>query len=100
MPPSPTLRSSLGKKRKNRMQRRKSPVLELGCKYVLDGHRHVIDAGLSEEISTEVQNQMEKIQDGELEQFRDLSRLLDMEMKFVEGWLDTLREIKEDWPAK
>jgi hypothetical protein len=100
MLPSPTLRSSLGKKRKNRMQRRKSPVLELGCEYALDDHRHVIDGALSEEISSEVQNQMEKIQDGELEQFRDLSRLLDMEMKFVEGWLDTLREIKDDWPEK
>ncbi|PVG00117.1 BAR-domain-containing protein [Serendipita vermifera] len=52
-----------------------------------------------EEISTDVQNQMEKIQDGELEQFRDLSRLLDMETKFVEGWLNALRDIKEDWPA-
>jgi len=43
---------------------------------------------------------MERIQDGEMDQFRDLGRLLDLELKFAEKWVETLKEIKADWPAK
>jgi hypothetical protein len=43
---------------------------------------------------------MERIQDGEMDQFKDLGRLLDMELKFAEGWVETLKEIKADWPDK
>jgi hypothetical protein len=54
----------------------------------------------SEEISQELVQQMEKIQDGEMEQFRDLGRLLDMELEFAESWVSALREVKNDWPNK
>lgn len=51
-----------------------------------------------EEMSEEVRAQVERIQDGEMDQFRDLGRLLNLEYKFVEGWLNQLKEIKADWP--
>lgn len=41
---------------------------------------------------------MKKIQDGEMDQFKDLSRLLDMELKFAESWASALRDIKAEWP--
>lgn len=51
-----------------------------------------------EEISKDLQRQMECIQDGEMDQFRDLGRLLDMELKFAQSWVNTLQGIKADWP--
>lgn len=48
----------------------------------------------------ELQTQTERIQDGEMDQFKDLGRLLDMELRFAESWVDTLKEIKTDWPDK
>lgn len=41
---------------------------------------------------------MEKIQDGEMDQFKDLGHLLDMELKFAESWVSALREVKAVWP--
>jgi hypothetical protein len=43
---------------------------------------------------------MERIQDGEMDQFKDLDRLLEMELKFAENCVETLKEIKVDWPDR
>jgi hypothetical protein len=51
-------------------------------------------------MSIEVQTQMERIQDGEMDQFKDLGKLLDMELKFAEQWVETLRSVKNEWPAE
>ncbi|KAG8755792.1 hypothetical protein FRC14_003673, partial [Serendipita sp. 396] len=51
-----------------------------------------------EEISEEVQSQIIRIQDGEMDQLKDLTRFLDLELKFAESWVSELREIKEEWP--
>ncbi|KAG8832856.1 hypothetical protein FRC17_000511 [Serendipita sp. 399] len=51
-----------------------------------------------EEMSEEVQSQIVQIQDGEMDQLKDLTRFLDLELKFAESWVNTLREAKDDWP--
>jgi hypothetical protein len=68
--------------------------------YVYQASFGIYSHSCSEEMSTEVQSQMERIQDGEMDQFKDLGRLLDMELKFAESWVEALKEIKADWPDK
>jgi hypothetical protein len=40
---------------------------------------------------------MHAIQENEIDQLRELSRFLEMEIKFAEQYLDVLRGVKEDW---
>ena len=40
---------------------------------------------------------MHAIQENEIDQLRDLSKCLEMEIRFAEQYLDVLRGVKEDW---
>jgi hypothetical protein len=40
---------------------------------------------------------MHAIQENEIDQLRELSRFLEMEIRFAEQYLDVLRGVKEDW---
>ena len=51
----------------------------------------------SEESSEDVRARMHAIQENEIDQLRELSRFLEMEIKFSEQYLDVLRGVKEDW---
>ncbi|KAG8927908.1 hypothetical protein FRC02_007603 [Tulasnella sp. 418] len=50
-----------------------------------------------EEASEEVQRRMYDIQDNEIQQLRDLTDFLDLELSFVTQYYDTLLEIRNDW---
>lgn len=40
---------------------------------------------------------MHAIQENEIDQLRELSKLLEMEIRFAEQYLDVLSGVKEDW---
>lgn len=40
---------------------------------------------------------MHAIQENEIDQLRELSKFLEMEIRFAEQYLDVLRDVKEDW---
>ena len=40
---------------------------------------------------------MHAIQENEIDQLRELSKFLEMEIKFAEQYVDVLRSVKEDW---
>ena len=40
---------------------------------------------------------MHAIQENEIDQLRELSKFLEMEIRFAEQYLDVLRGVKEDW---
>lgn len=48
-------------------------------------------------MSEEATTRMTAIQDREMDQFKELSHFLDLEMKFVRQYLDVLQDLKEDW---
>ncbi|KAG8870916.1 hypothetical protein FRB97_009257 [Tulasnella sp. 331] len=50
-----------------------------------------------EETSEQVQARMYDIQDGELQQFRDLTDLLELELSFVSRYQELLTEVRKDW---
>ncbi|KAF9791290.1 hypothetical protein BJ322DRAFT_439596 [Thelephora terrestris] len=50
-----------------------------------------------EETSEDVRARMHAIQENEIDQLRELSRFLEMEIRFAEQYLDVLRGVKEDW---
>ncbi len=51
----------------------------------------------SEEISEDVRARMVAIQENEIEQLRDLTSFLDMEVQFIEQYLEVLKEAKSEW---
>lgn len=52
---------------------------------------------LSEETSEDVRARMHAIQENEIDQLRELSKLLEMEIRFAEQYLAVLKGVKEDW---
>ena len=40
---------------------------------------------------------MHAIQENEIDQLRELSRFLEMEIRFAEQYMDVLKGVKEDW---
>lgn len=40
---------------------------------------------------------MTAIQDREIDQFKDLSQFLEMETKFIQAYLDILKDLKRNW---
>lgn len=48
-------------------------------------------------MNEDVRARMLAIQENEIEQLRDLTNFLDMEMQFVEQYLQVLKEAKADW---
>jgi hypothetical protein len=40
---------------------------------------------------------MHAIQENEIDQLRELSKFLEMEIRFAEQYLDVLKVVKEDW---
>jgi len=51
----------------------------------------------SEEVSEEAQLRMTAIQDREIDQFKDLSQFLEMETKFIQSYLEILKDLKRNW---
>jgi hypothetical protein len=51
----------------------------------------------SEESSDDVRGQMHAIQEHEVEQLRELASLLELEMGFVQQYLNVLKEVKAEW---
>ena len=51
----------------------------------------------SEETLEDVRARMHAIQENEIDQLRELSKFLEMEIRFSEQYLDVLRDVKEDW---
>ena len=43
---------------------------------------------------------MHGIQEKELSQQKELTQFLDLEINFVQQYLDVLKEVREDWPDK
>lgn len=52
---------------------------------------------LSEETSEDVRARMHAIQENEIDQLRELSKFLEMEIRLAEQYLDVLTGVKEDW---
>ncbi|KAG6850381.1 hypothetical protein H0H93_013936 [Arthromyces matolae] len=50
-----------------------------------------------DETSQDVQTQMHAIQDQEMSQLRELTGFLDLEVNFVEQYLNVLKEVKDEW---
>ncbi|KAF8064245.1 hypothetical protein FPV67DRAFT_1629313 [Lyophyllum atratum] len=50
-----------------------------------------------DETSDEVQSQMHGIQEKEVVQLRELTSFLDLEISYVEQYLNVLKDVKEDW---
>ena len=48
-------------------------------------------------MSEEAQLRMTAIQDREIDQFKDLSQFLEMETKFIQAYLDILKDLKRNW---
>lgn len=55
------------------------------------------DNPASEEITEDVRARMLAIQENELEQLRELTGFLDMEIHFVQQYLEVLKETRSDW---
>lgn len=51
----------------------------------------------SEEITEDVRARMISIQENEIEQLRDLTSFLDTETRFIQQYLDVLKEAKSEW---
>lgn len=51
----------------------------------------------SEETSTDVQARMHAIREKEVEQLRDLTEFLATETRYVEQYLDVLRDARDEW---
>ena len=66
-----------------------------GC--VSYGSRITANPACSEETSEDVRARMHAIQENEIDQLRELSKFLEMEIGFAEQNLDVLRGVKEDW---
>ena len=66
-----------------------------GC--VSYGSRITANPACSEETSEDVRARMHAIQENEIDQLRELSKFLEMEIRFAEQNLDVLRGVKEDW---
>lgn len=66
-------------------------------KYLLRFSRRDLTRTLSEETSEDVRARMHAIQENEIDQLRELSRFLEMEIRFAEQYMDVLRGVKEDW---
>lgn len=56
-----------------------------------------LNAPCSEESSEDVRARMHAIQENEIDQLRELSKFLEMEIRFAEQYLDVLRGVKDDW---
>ncbi|KAF9265080.1 BAR-domain-containing protein [Marasmius fiardii PR-910] len=52
-----------------------------------------------EETTEDVRAQMHQIQEYEIDQMRELTALLDIELNFVEKYAEVLREVKSEWPS-
>ena len=48
-------------------------------------------------MSEEAQLCMTAIQDREIDQFKDLSHFLEMETKFIQTYLELLKDLKRNW---
>lgn len=48
-------------------------------------------------MNEDVRARMLAIQENEIEQLRDLTNFLDMEIQFVKQYLEVLQEAKSDW---
>jgi hypothetical protein len=51
----------------------------------------------SEDTSEDVRARMHAIQENEIDQLRELSKFLEMEIKFAEQHLDVLKGVQDDW---
>lgn len=51
-----------------------------------------------EEMSDDVRARMDVIREDEVEHQRELKNLVQTEMKFVEQYLEVLKEVKSEWP--
>lgn len=51
-----------------------------------------------DEMAEDVKTRMDAIREGDLDSLRALGGFLDMEMRFVEQYLETLKEVKSEWP--
>lgn len=51
----------------------------------------------SDETSEDVQAHMHAIQENELVQLRELTSFLDLEINFVQQYLNVLKDVKSDW---
>ena len=51
----------------------------------------------SQETAEDVRARMYAIQENEVEQLRELTGFLDMEMNYAEQYLEVLREVKSGW---
>lgn len=51
----------------------------------------------SDETSEDVQAQMHAIQENELVQLHELTSFLDLEINFVQQYLNVLKDVKSDW---
>ncbi|KAG7087381.1 hypothetical protein E1B28_013354 [Marasmius oreades] len=52
-----------------------------------------------EETTEDVRAQMHQIQEFEIDQMRELTALLDIELDFVEKYAEVLRDVKNEWPS-
>ena len=52
----------------------------------------------SEEINEDVRARMLAIQEEELDQLKELTGFLDMELRFAEQYLSVLKEARSEWP--
>lgn len=48
-------------------------------------------------MSEEAQLRMTAIQDREIDQFKDLSYFLEMQTKFIQAYLEVLKDLKRNW---
>jgi hypothetical protein len=56
--------------------------------------------GRSEETSEDVRAQVHAIQENEIDQLRELTTFLDLEVNFVGQCLDVLKNVKAEWRDK
>jgi hypothetical protein len=57
----------------------------------------LIKAPFSEETSEDVRARARAIQENEIQQLRDLTSFLDVEMNFAQQYLEVLQDVKSNW---
>ena len=56
--------------------------------------------GYSEEAEEDVRARIDAIQENEIDQLRELTNALDLELDFAEQYLEILKATKVDWTVK
>lgn len=60
----------------------------------------LLNLSCSEETAEDVRAVMHAIQENETAQMRDLTSFLDLEIHFVQQYLDVLVDVRSDWPDR